>query len=76
MIDFSKSFFLANGMKVISSDNLTTVEWLFTSKSNAFGLVPGYAYPTGVFLLIILSTMYIFSIRYVRKGGYFEVVFI
>ena len=38
-----------------------------------FGLIPGCGYPTGIFLFIVLSAMYIFSMKYVRTGGYFEV---
>ena len=38
-----------------------------------YGLIPGCGYPTGIFLFIVLSAMYIFSMKYVRTGGYFEV---
>ena len=53
--------------------NFTWVDWMLTSKPKYFGLVPGTAYPTGVGLLVILLIMFICSMKWVRKGGYFEV---
>ena len=38
-----------------------------------FGLIPGWANPTGVALLVILVVMVVCSMKWVRKGGYFEV---
>ena len=53
--------------------NFTWVDWMLTSKPKYFGLVPGTAFPTGVGLLVILLIMFICSMKWVRKGGYFEV---
>jgi len=39
-----------------------------------FGLIPGWANPTGVALLVILLIMFVCSMKWVRKGGYFEVI--
>ena len=36
-------------------------------------MVPGAAFPTGVFLVVILLVMTVCSMKWVRKGGYFEV---
>ena len=48
-------------------------DWLFTMKPGLFGLFGGIANPTGVALLVILTVMVISSMKWVRKGGYFEV---
>ena len=49
------------------------IEWLFTAKPGQFGLIPGWANPTGWGLLILVSIMAIFSLPFVRKSGNFEV---
>ena len=67
---------LANGIdanQYISSQNFTSVDWLLTNKPHYFGLIEGWANPTGVFLLVVLLVMYVCSMKWVRKGGYFEV---
>ena len=46
---------------------------MLTAKPQYFGLIPGTALPTGVGLLVILLIMFICSMKWVRKGGYFEV---
>ena len=51
----------------------TAADWLLTSTPGLFGLVPGWANPTGVFLLLVLSVMVICSMKWVRKSGNFEV---
>jgi hypothetical protein len=48
-------------------------DWLFTSTPGLFGMVGGIANPTGVALMIILTIIFISSMAWVRKGGYFEV---
>lgn len=48
-------------------------DWLMTSSPGLFGLIGGWANPTGVALMAILTVMYICSMKWVRKGGYFEV---
>ena len=57
-----------------SSKNLTIIDWIFTNNPQHYGLIPGCGFPTGIFLFIVLLAMYIFSVKYVRKGGYFEVL--
>ena len=66
----------ANGIvpnEYVSSNNYTAWEWLFTNRPHIFGLIPGWANPTGVLLLVVLVVMVVASMKWVRKGGYFEV---
>ena len=70
------AYLLANGIEAnhyVSSQNFTAVDWLLTNKPHYFGLIPGWANPSGVFLLIVLLVMAVCSMKWVRKGGYFEV---
>ncbi|XP_060534326.1 NADPH oxidase 5 isoform X2 [Cylas formicarius] len=60
---------------VLNKMNFTTGEWLFTSKPGLFGLVPGWANPTGVALFVILLVMFICSQAFVRRGGCFEIFY-
>jgi len=53
----------------------SAAEWLFTSRPGVFGLVPGWAFPTGICLWIILSIMVLCSMRWVRESGNFEVFY-
>ncbi len=72
------AFLLANGIQpnhYVAGQNLTAVDWLFTDRPHYFGLIPGWANPTGVVLLVVLVIMFICSMKWVRKGGYFEVKF-
>ncbi len=48
-------------------------DWLLTSRPGLFGLLGGAANPTGVALMVILVVMVISSMKWMRKGGYFEV---
>ena len=48
-------------------------DWLFTTKPGLYGIIHGIANPTGVALMIVLTIMVISSMKWVRKGGYFEV---
>jgi predicted ferric reductase len=50
-------------------------DWMFTSQPGIFGLVGGYANPTGVALIIILTVMVICSMSFVRRSGYFLVFY-
>eukprot|EP00090_Calanus_glacialis_P005272 TRINITY_DN14088_c0_g1_i1.p1 TRINITY_DN14088_c0_g1~~TRINITY_DN14088_c0_g1_i1.p1 ORF type:complete len:1071 (+),score=285.92 TRINITY_DN14088_c0_g1_i1:327-3215(+) len=50
-------------------------DWIFTSQPGVFGLVGGYANPTGVALIIILTVMVICSMSFVRRSGYFLVFY-
>ncbi|CAH1124314.1 unnamed protein product [Ceutorhynchus assimilis] len=59
----------------VNGRNLTTSEWLFTTKPGKFGLIDGCANPTGVALFFILLVMFICSQSFVRRGGCFEVFY-
>ena len=69
------------GMYLASSLNIsftipasyTPAEWLLTSRPGMFGLVAGWANPTGVILLLVLTVMVVCSMKWVRKSGNFEV---
>ncbi|XP_065936823.1 NADPH oxidase 5-like [Magallana gigas] len=54
--------------------NLTSVDILFTTKAG-IGWVGASAYITGWPILLILITMFICSLPFVRRGGYFEVFY-
>ena len=56
-----------------SSSRWTYADWMFSSKPGVFGLVPGFANPTGVALIIILTLMVVCSMSFVRRSGYFQV---
>lgn len=47
-----------------------------TSSQSMFslGLIPGYAFNSGVVLMIVLTVMIIGSMPFVRRGGCFEVL--
>ena len=51
-------------------------EWMLTSKPHVFGLFGGWANPTGILLLLILTVMFICSLPFVRRRGHFEVNYI
>lgn len=57
----------------INKNNYTIPEWIFTAKPGLFGLVGGWANPTGVILFVIICIMFICSQAFVRRGGCFEV---
>lgn len=58
----------------IYEDEYSVAEWLLTAKPGLFGLIGGYANPTGVVLIIILVIMFVCSQPFVRRGGSFEVI--
>ena len=45
---------------------------MFTSKPGLFGLMGGWANPTGVALILILTVMVVCSLPCVRRSGHFE----
>ena len=49
----------------------TYAEWLLTMKPHVFGMMGGAA-PSGVALMILLATMFICSLPFVRRRGHFE----
>ncbi|XP_076647096.1 NADPH oxidase [Halictus rubicundus] len=55
--------------------NYTLNEWLFTSRPGLFGLINGYANPTGIILVVILSIITLCSMPFVRRGGCFEIFY-
>lgn len=57
----------------VNEDEYSFVEWLLTAKPGLFGLIGGYANPTGVVLIVILLVMFVCSLPFVRRGGSFEV---
>jgi len=50
-------------------------DWMFTTQPGVLGLVGGYANPTGVALIIILTVMVVCSMSFVRRSGYFLVFY-
>jgi NADPH oxidase 5 len=60
---------------VINANNYSLAEFFFTSRPGLFGLIPGWANPTGFLLIIILLIMFICSLPFVRRGGSFEVFY-
>ena len=70
---------LANGLPInayVMTQNFTAWDWLITDGPHYFGLIPGWANPTGMVLLVILCIIYVASMKWVRKGGYFEVIWL
>ncbi|XP_055921877.1 NADPH oxidase 5 isoform X2 [Eupeodes corollae] len=59
----------------INAGNFTLTEWLLTSRPGLFGLVKGWANPTGCALIIILLIMFVCSQPFVRRKGSFEVFY-
>ena len=49
--------------------------WLLTTMPGILGMPHGCANPTGVALIIILTIMFICSLSYVRRSGYFQVFY-
>ncbi|XP_020722099.1 NADPH oxidase 5 isoform X2 [Bombus terrestris] len=56
-------------------NNYTMYEWLLTSRPALFGLIAGYANPTGVILIVLLVVITICSMPFVRRGGCFEIFY-
>ncbi|XP_054001434.1 NADPH oxidase 5 isoform X1 [Hylaeus anthracinus] len=60
---------------ILNSNKYTIYEWLFTDRPGLFGLVKGWANPTGFILVLILAIMTICSMPFVRRGGCFEIFY-
>lgn len=60
---------------VINANNYTLAEFFFTSRPGLFGLISGWANPTGFLLIAILMVMFVCSLPFVRRGGSFEVFY-
>jgi len=52
---------------------LTYAEWLMTAKPGVFGLIPGWAMPTGVALTLVMTIIAMGAIPWIRRKGHFEV---
>ena len=50
-------------------------EWLLTSKPNLFGLIPGLANPTGIALMAIMAIIFVCSLPFIRRRGFFEIFY-
>lgn len=48
-------------------------EFLFTLKSKIGFVGPGFAYLSGIVLIIVLTVMFICSMPFVRRKGHFQV---
>lgn len=57
----------------LNKANYTITEWLLTARPGLFGLVGGWANPTGVSLLVVLAIMFVCSQSFVRRRGSFKV---
>ena len=64
---------LPTNSSLLPVNSYTAADWLFTSSPGIFGLVAGWALPTGVGLWIVLGIMVICSMKWVRESGNFEV---
>lgn len=53
----------------------TYAEWIFTSQPHIFGLMQGMANPTGVALMTILTVMFVCSLPFIRRRGFFEIFY-
>lgn len=63
---------------VYNYENYTYLEFLFVPDATSplpIGLIQGYAFNTGVALILILTVMIISSLPFVRRGGSFEVFY-
>lgn len=60
---------------VLNAQNYTVCQWLFTSTPNLFGLVSGWANPTGFALFFILLVMFVCSQPFIRRKGSFEIFY-
>lgn len=70
---FNTSGIIVVNDPVINKANFTLSEWLLTARPGLFGLVGGWANPTGVSLLFVLVVMFVCSQSFVRRRGSFKV---
>lgn len=64
-----------NNMTGVSIANYTYGQWLLTDAPGVFGLIPGWGFPTGVFLILVLVVMGGGVHPWIRRNGHFEVGF-
>lgn len=60
---------------VINEGNYTMTEWMLTARPGQYGLMGGWANPTGVLMAIILTVIFVCSQPFVRRGGSFEIFY-
>ena len=51
------------------------IDWIFTYNPGVFGLIGGWANPTGVALILLLSLITVCSLSVVRRSGHFQVFY-
>ena len=56
-----------------SSESLSYEEILFTMKARVGYVGPGFAFLSGIVLMIVLTVMFICSMPFVRRSGHFQV---
>lgn len=61
--------------EMLNENNYTMSEWMLTDRPAKFGLIDGYANPTGIILIFILAVMTMCSMPFVRRGGCFEIFY-
>ena len=54
----------------------TYMHWIMTTMPGVFGMPHGVANPSGVALIIILTVMFVCSLSFVRRSGYFQVFYV
>ena len=59
----------------VNLSSLTMADWLLTPHSQLLGLVPGWAFPSGLLLVLLLSVLLMGAVPLVRNSGYFEVFY-
>jgi len=50
-------------------------DWMLTTTPGVFGMVPGIANITGIFLIIVLTIMFVCSLPVVRRSGHFQIFY-
>jgi hypothetical protein len=56
----------------VNLSSLSVYSWLLTPRSEVFGLVPGWALPSGLLLLLLLGLLLLGALPPVRSRGCFE----
>ena len=53
----------------------TYMDWIFTSNPHLLGLIQGLANPTGVALMAIMTIIFVCSLPFIRRRGFFEIFY-
>lgn len=59
----------------VNAGNYTMSEWMLTARPGVYGLMDGWANPTGVLMAVILTVIFVCSQPFVRRGGSFEIFY-